>query len=280
MEIIKKISEVKKKILEIKKSKKTIGFVPTMGALHDGHLQLVKQSVAENDFTIVSVFVNPIQFNNAEDLKKYPRNLDKDVKLLEEAGCNFVFTPEVEEMYPEPDNTEFDFGKLDKVMEGAARPGHFRGVAVVVKKLFEITKPNRAYFGKKDYQQLAIIKQLVEDYKMPLEIIPCETVREKDGLAMSSRNLRLTKEEREVAPKIYKALKNAKKIYKKHTPKELEKIIKTEIENEKMISVEYVSIVDSKTLQSIDKWEDCKHCVVCLACFLGKVRLIDNIEIY
>ena len=162
---------------------KTIGFVPTMGALHEGHLVLIRRAVAENDFVVVSIFVNPIQFNNPDDLAKYPRTLETDLKMLESTGCHLVFAPSAEEMYPEPDRSEFDFGKLDKVMEGKFRPGHFNGVAIVVKKLFEIVSPHKAYFGEKDFQQLAIIKNMVSQLNLPVHIVPCPIVREPDGLA-------------------------------------------------------------------------------------------------
>jgi pantoate--beta-alanine ligase len=259
---------------------KTIGFVPTMGALHEGHLQLVKRSVAENDFTVVSIFVNPIQFNNKEDLEKYPRNLDADMLLLAETGCNLVFAPSADEMYPTPDNTTFDFGNLDKVMEGKFRPGHFNGVAVVVKKFFEIVSPDKAYFGEKDFQQLAIIRLMNKLLEMPVKIIGCPIVREPDGLAMSSRNTRLTPEERAVAPLIYKTLTETKENYSWFIPDGIGQLVTGQIESEARMRVEYAEVVDTETLQPIKDWDNAPHAILCVAVFLGKVRLIDNIVLY
>lgn len=259
---------------------KTIGFVPTMGALHEGHLELVRKAASQNDFIVVSIFVNPIQFNNPEDLSKYPRTLEEDLKMLEGTGCNLVFAPSPEEMYPEPDLTEFDFGELDKVMEGKFRPGHFRGVAVVVKKLFEIVTPQKAYFGEKDFQQLAIIKRMVSILQLPVEIIPCPIIRESDGLAMSSRNARLTEKERKEATAIYRALSGIKENYSWFIPEGVKELVRGEIQESHFFKVEYVDIVDTLTLQSFDDWQDVEHAVVCVAAFIGSVRLIDNIILY
>jgi pantoate--beta-alanine ligase len=259
---------------------KSIGFVPTMGALHEGHLMLVRQAAAENDFVVVSIFVNPIQFNNPEDLEKYPRTLETDLQRLEGTGCDLVFAPSVQEMYPEPDTTEFDFGHIDKVMEGKFRPGHFRGVAVVVKKFFEIVTPQKAYFGEKDFQQLAVIKKMVALLKLPVEIIPFPIVREPDGLAMSSRNARLTIEERAEATAIYKALTGAKENYSWFIPAGVKQLVTGEIQENKYFRVEYVEVVDTITLQPIDDWSDAEHAVVCVAAYIGAVRLIDNIVLY
>ncbi len=251
-----------------------------MGALHEGHLQLVRQAAAENDFVAVSIFVNPIQFNNPDDLAKYPRTLGEDIKKLEGTGCGLVFAPSAQEMYPEPDTTEFDFGELDKVMEGKFRPGHFRGVAVVVKKLFEIVTPHKAYFGKKDYQQLAIIKRMVEMLNMPVDIISCAIIREPDGLAMSSRNTRLTTEERIEAPCIYKALAAVAENYSWFIPSGVKQLVMGEIQECPLMRVEYAEVVNSVTLQPFDDWNDTEHAVVCVAVYLGSVRLIDNIELF
>jgi len=259
---------------------KTIGFVPTMGALHEGHLKLVRKAAAENDFVAVSIFVNPIQFNNPEDLAKYPRTLDDDLRKLEGTGCNLVFAPSVGEMYPEPDLTEFDFGMLDKVMEGKFRPGHFRGVAIVVKKLLEIITPGKAYFGEKDFQQLAIIKKMVEMLQIPVEIVPCPIIREPDGLAMSSRNARLTAEQRSEAATIYKTLSEVKENYSWFIPEGIKQLVTGEIQENPYFRVEYVDVVDTKTLQPIADWPDAEHVVICVAAFLGSVRLIDNIVLY
>ncbi len=259
---------------------KTIGFVPTMGALHEGHLTLIRQAANENDFVVVSIFVNPIQFNNPEDLAKYPRNLDEDLQKLEGTGCALVFAPTPEEMYPEPDLTLFDFGQLDKVMEGKFRPGHFNGVAIVVKRLFEIVIPHKAYFGEKDFQQLAIIKKMVELMQIPVEIIACPIVREADGLALSSRNARLTAEQRAEAPVIHKALTSAKENYSWFIPDGVKQLVRGEIAENHILRVEYVDVVNAKTLQPFEDWNDVEHAVVCVAAFIGSVRLIDNIVLY
>jgi pantoate--beta-alanine ligase len=251
-----------------------------MGALHEGHLKLVRQAASENDFVAVSIFVNPIQFNNPEDLIKYPRTLEDDLKKLEGTGCSLVFAPSAQEMYPEPDLTEFDFGDLDKVMEGKFRPGHFRGVAVVVKKLFEIVTPHKAYFGEKDFQQLAIIKKMVSMLKMPVEIVPCPIIREADGLAMSSRNVRLTPEERAEAVTISKALFSIKENYSWFTPVGVKQLVTGEIQENQFFRVEYADVVDTETLQPFEDWSDVEHAVVCVAAFIGNVRLIDNIVLY
>jgi pantoate--beta-alanine ligase len=259
---------------------KTIGFVPTMGALHEGHLVLIRRAVAENDFVAVSIFVNPIQFNNPDDLAKYPRTLEADLKMLETTGCHLVFAPSAEEMYPEPDLTEFDFGKLDKVMEGKFRPGHFKGVAIVVKKLFEIVTPHKAYFGEKDFQQLAIIKKMVSQLNMPVQIVPCPIVRETDGLAMSSRNARLSTNERAEAPIIFKALLGIKENHSWFIPDGVKQLIRGEIQENPLFRVEYVDVVDTETLQPFEDWNDVEHAVVCVAAFIGSVRLIDNIVLF
>ena len=259
---------------------KTIGFVPTMGALHEGHLVLIRRAVAENDFVVVSIFVNPIQFNNPDDLAKYPRTLETDLKMLESTGCHLVFAPSAEEMYPEPDRSEFDFGKLDKVMEGKFRPGHFNGVAIVVKKLFEIVSPHKAYFGEKDFQQLAIIKNMVSQLNLPVHIVPCPIVREPDGLAMSSRNTRLSPKERSEALIIFKALSGISENYSWFIPDGVKQLVRGEIQESPLFRVEYVDVVDTETLQPFEDWNDVEHAVVCVAAFIGSVRLIDNIKLF
>lgn len=274
------ISETRTAIEQKISEGKTIGFVPTMGALHEGHLALIRQAAAENDFVAVSIFVNPIQFNNPDDLAKYPRPLEEDLLKLEGTGCNLVFAPSAQEMYPDPDLTEFDFGDLDKVMEGKFRPGHFRGVAVVVKRLFEIVTPHKAYFGEKDFQQLAIIKKMVSMLKMPVEIVPCPIVREPDGLAMSSRNARLTPEQRAEAAAIYKALVSVKENYSWFIPEGVKQLVTGEIQENQYFRVEYADVVDTETLQPLHEWQDAEHAVVCVAAFIGSVRLIDNIVLY
>lgn len=258
---------------------KTIGFVPTMGALHEGHVNLIGRACRENDIIGCSIFVNPIQFNNPEDLKKYPRNLENDLVLLEKAGCDLVFAPSVEEMYPEPVTKKFDFGALERVMEGAYRPGHFNGVAVVIEKLFDIFGPDRAYFGEKDFQQLRIIQSLVKMENIPVEIVPCPTVREADGLAMSSRNRRLSADERAIAPWIYKTLQFARDHSGKIPVPELEKICTAMLED-KGFHVDYFEIAETATLQPIERWEESTGAIACVAAFLGSVRLIDNINLF
>ena len=280
MKQLQTISETTAYISDMLEKGKSIGFVPTMGALHAGHIQLVTQSVSENQVTIASIFVNPIQFNNPTDLEKYPRTLDADLEMLKSAGCDAVFVPTVEEMYPEPDHTEFDFGNLDKVMEGKFRPGHFRGVGVVVKKFFEFVLPHKAYFGEKDFQQLAVIRHMVKSLAIPVEIIPCATVREADGLAMSSRNTRLSREERAIAPEIYVALQKAKENYSWFSPDGLGKMLIGELEQNPLFRVEYAEIADADTLMPFVDWDDTAHAVICVAVFLGEVRLIDNIRLY
>lgn len=259
-----------------RKEDKKLGFVPTMGALHKGHLELVKQAVRENDLVVCSIFVNPIQFNNPGDLKKYPRTFEKDSALLEKEGCDVIFYPSVDEMYPEPATKVYDFGNLDKVMEGKYRQGHFNGVAVVVKKLFDIVMPHRAYFGEKDYQQLAIIKALVKMENLDVEIIPCTIVREDDGLAMSSRNVRLSSEQRHHAPRIYKTLIKARSIYPVSSVAEVKQEVINAINDEPSIDLEYFEISDTETLDPITDKKPEKPVIACIAVHMGDVRLIDN----
>ncbi len=280
MKILKTIVDTTVTMNELRKQGKSIGFVATMGALHQGHIQLIKQSKAENDISICSIFVNPIQFNNPEDLEKYPNQIEKDIALLEEENCDFLFNPSVEEMYPEIDQTEYDFGDLENVMEGSNRPGHFKGVAIVVRRLFEIIKPTRAYFGKKDYQQLLIVKSLVEQYKLSPEIIGCEIVREESGLALSSRNQRLSFGDKRKAPQIYSNLKKAKDLAKYLSPALLKKWIEEKYIGHDHFRLEYVEIADGNNLQPIENWNDTDKPMVFIVIHLGGVRLIDNIELY
>ena len=279
MEIFETITETQLYLQKNKNDKNKIGFVPTMGALHQGHLNLVKQAKSENDIVVVSIFINPIQFNNEEDLLKYPRTLQKDADLLQKVGCNIIFAPNEKEIYPEPDTTIYNFGLLDKVMEGKFRPGHFNGVAIVVKKLFDIVMPDNAYFGEKDYQQLQIIKSLVKQMNIPVNIISCPIVREVDGLAMSSRNMRLTDEERKVAPFIYQILLQAKGKMNKLNPKEITQWVNRQIEIQPLLRMEYFEVVNATTLLPISNWDDCEHAIGCIAVFLGNIRLIDNINL-
>lgn len=259
------------------RNKGSIGFVPTMGALHQGHISLVEQAVNENAAVVVSIFVNPTQFNDPGDLKRYPRNLEADLKMLEKTGCALVFAPEAEEVYPEPDNRKFNFGNLEQVMEGKHRPGHFNGVAQVVSRLFEIVKPDKAYFGLKDFQQLAIINKMVKMLKMPVKIVPCPIIREKSGLAMSSRNELLSPEERENAALIYQTLCNAKELKSKKSVQQIKNHVIEIINKNPFLHVEYFEIVDNKNLIPVNTWEDQGVKVGCIAVHCGKVRLIDNI---
>lgn len=257
-----------------------VGFVPTMGALHEGHLSLISRAKKENDIVVCSVFVNPIQFNNPTDLEKYPRTPERDIELLEQVGCDAVFMPSAEEMYPEQVADHYDFGDLERVMEGACRPGHFNGVAIVVRKLFEIVTPDKAYFGEKDFQQLAIINKMVGNLNMNLEIVPCPIIRENDGLAMSSRNVRLNAAERAIAPKIFATLNET--ISKKDimSPAEMKEYALAKYAEIKEFDVEYVEITDEINLQSIKNWNECEHARIFVALQLGPVRLIDNVRIF
>jgi pantoate--beta-alanine ligase len=279
MKVFSTINEISAYLQLAREAGKTIGFVPTMGALHEGHLELMRCARRDNDLLVASIFVNPIQFNNADDLEKYPRTLDDDIKKLEEVQCDVLFAPDAAEMYPEKVTKKYDFGQLDKVMEGAFRPGHFNGVAIVVKKLFDIVQPHKAYFGEKDFQQLTIIKRLVEIENLPVEIVPCPIVREPDGLAMSSRNRLLTPEERKEAPFIYKTLQEAKLRRDHICANPLRQMIINRFEGNKHFKLEYFDIVNDKTLQPITGWNNKVGTVACVAVWLGNVRLIDNIRI-
>lgn len=273
------ISETSQWTSDAKTKGRSIGFVPTMGALHQGHLSLIERSVQENDVTVCSIFVNPIQFNNPEDLEKYPRNVEADLTMLEKTGCDLVFVPSVAEMYPEQVLEHHYFGHLENVMEGAFRPGHFNGVAVVVKRLFNIVKPDKSYFGEKDFQQLAIIREMVKIEQIPIEIIGCPIVREPDGLAMSSRNARLSEEERAIAPEIYRILCEAVALAPAKSVLEIEQWVAEAVEKEPAFRLEYFCIVDAKTLQHAESWDNPNGIRGCIALWLGDVRLIDNIRI-
>lgn len=255
-----------------------IGFVPTMGALHEGHLSLVRCCRAENDIVVVSIFVNPTQFNDKEDLANYPRTLDRDLELLRQENTDVVFCPTVEEMYPEPDTRTFDLGGLDATMEGAFRPGHFNGVVQIVTKLFDVIRPHRAYFGEKDFQQLTIIRYIVNQLHIPVQIVSCPIVREPDGLAMSSRNMLLGPNERQAAPIISQVLFKAKKLQHTLTVDELKKWVVAQIDANPYLKTEYFEIVDDVKLQPVSSWEDPVSKVGCIAVRAGKIRLIDNIR--
>jgi len=278
MKIVKTIDALRTVVAEYKKAGKTIGFVPTMGALHEGHASLVRRAVKENDVTGVSVFVNPTQFNNKEDLAKYPRNIEKDAQLLESIGVDFVFAPSPEDVYTEDEmNTtfEFDFGGLDKVMEGKYRPGHFNGVVQIVSKLFDYVKPDRAYFGEKDFQQLAIIHRMVKVMNIPVEVVDCPIVREQSGLALSSRNERLSESEKQTAVNISRILFESKSLTTDHSVKEVEDWVVNKINSIDGLEVEYYQIVDCQTLQPVTDWN---NAIGCVTVYCGPVRLIDNIK--
>lgn len=278
MKVIHTIKDLQAELSALKAQGKKVGLVPTMGALHAGHASLVKRSVKENDVTVVSVFVNPTQFNDKNDLEKYPRTLDADCRLLEDCSATFVFAPSVSEMYPQPDTRRFSYAPLDTVMEGAFRPGHFNGVCQIVSKLFDAVKPHRAYFGEKDFQQLAIIREMVRQMKFDLEIVGCPIVREEDGLALSSRNARLSAGERENALNISRALFKSRTFAANHSVSETQKMVEEAIAAAPGLRLEYFEIVDGNTLQKIANWDDTSYAVGCITVFCGDVRLIDNIK--
>ena len=275
-------------INQAKEAHKSIGLVPTMGALHEGHLSLVRRARAENDVVVVSVFVNPIQFNNKEDLAKYPRTVEQDCKLLAEAGADIAFVPSVEEMYPEPVNTVYHFGPLEEVMEGPRRPGHFSGVAVVVRRLFDLAQPTRAYFGEKDYQQIAVIRALLEQIKYPIELVPCPIIRADDGLALSSRNMRLSPAARAMAPAINATLEQAAEMAEYEEVDDVKEWVLDTLSTYHLVNAienlqfepEYFEIVDAKTLQPISEWDEAGDlgAVGCIAVWLDGVRLIDLVK--
>ncbi|MBN8701993.1 MAG: pantoate--beta-alanine ligase [Bacteroidetes bacterium] len=277
MQVFDKKIAIQAYIEQLKKSGNTVGFVPTMGALHKGHISLIEAAKKECDIVVSSIFVNPTQFNDKNDYTRYPRTVDNDLRMLELAGCSIVFTPTEQEMYPEKDIRFFDLAGLDTRMEGAHRPGHFNGVAQIVTKLFETVLPDKAFFGEKDFQQLAIIKHITKQANLPIQIIGCPTLRETDGLAMSSRNTLLTQQERALAPKIYQVLTQLKKDINTFTLQELCARALQELSAEPLFSPEYLEVVDSETLLPVFSKEKNKRVVVCTAVKLGNVRLIDNI---
>lgn len=280
MKVFRKIVDLQNELFEARKKKQSIGLVPTMGALHEGHASLVRRSVKENDITVVSVFINPTQFNKPNDLATYPRTLEKDCDLLEKNGADYVFAPTAEEMYPTPDKRQFEFPPVSTVMEGKHRPGHFNGVCQVVSRLFYITRPQRAYFGEKDWQQIAGVKAMVKRLKLNLDIVECPIIRESDGLALSSRNTLLAPEERAIAPNIFKYLNESIEFAKTHSLKDTHNQVVSQINATDGLEVEYFSIVDGNTLQDIEKWEDSNYIVGCITVYCGKkpVRLIDHIK--
>jgi pantoate--beta-alanine ligase len=275
---MKVFESVKELRAELDKAEQSgIGFVPTMGALHAGHRSLVERARRENGTVVVSVFVNPTQFNDKNDLKHYPRTPEADARLLEEAGADFVLMPTVEEIYPQPDTRQFDFGLIDKVMEGATRPGHFNGVAQVVSRLFDIVRPARAYFGEKDFQQIAVIKSMVAQLALPIEIVECAIVRGEDGLALSSRNTLLDAAHRAAAPHIYATLRAAVTQSQEMAPARLKEWVTAEVERNPLLKVIYYQSVDARTMQEVATWDDSPRIQGCIAVQAGDIRLIDNI---
>lgn len=280
MIVFKTRKELELALDEARSAEKKIGLVPTMGALHEGHASLVKRSVEENDVTVVSVFVNPTQFNDKNDLKNYPRDLEADKALLESLGADFVFAPSVEEVYPEPDTRTFSYAPIDTVMEGARRPGHFNGVCQIVSKLFMWVRPERAYFGEKDFQQIAVVRAMMKDLQLPVELCPCPIVREESGLALSSRNALLSESERRTAVCISQALKTSVEFAKSHTVQETHDLVVGALNATRGLEVEYFEIVNGYTLQPVNAWEEAEYVVGCITVYCGArpVRLIDNIK--
>lgn len=279
MQIIEKVSELLTYVENGKRKGLKTGLVPTMGALHKGHLSLVKRSKQDNDVTIVSLFVNPVQFNNPTDLATYPRQQEEDFKLLAQEGVDVVFAPTVEEIYPEDfdRNRKFDLGKTAEVMEGIYRPGHFQGVALVVNRLFELCRPTHAYFGMKDFQQIAVIRAMVQKEGLDVEIIACPIVREDSGLAFSSRNQLLEEQDKESAPVIFQTLKESKEYSLTHSVEETRQWVSDRINSKENFKLEYFEIVDGETLLPVEEWDEAQYIVGCITVYLGKVRLIDNI---
>ena len=276
---VKTVQEARRQLKSLWQDEGSLGFVPTMGALHEGHLSLIRRSVKENQFTVVSIFVNPTQFNEKHDFDRYPRNLETDLEIMASFPIDLVFAPGSSEIYPKPDTRVFDFGGLDKTMEGLHRPGHFNGVAQVVSRLFDIILPDRAYFGEKDFQQLAIIRALVKQLDIPVEIIGCPIIREADGLAMSSRNKLLTPEQRTAATGVSKALFRARDLAGTLPVEKLQQKIIHQLNKHPLVEVEYFKIVNRENLQPVSDWSEEGTKIGCVAAIIGKVRLIDNINI-
>lgn len=280
MTIITTIQEMKVLVAQARAEEKTIGLVPTMGALHEGHASLIRRSVAENDITVISVFVNPTQFNDKNDLNNYPRTLEADCALIESIGGTYVFAPSVDEVYPEPDTRVFSYPPIDTVMEGARRPGHFNGVCQIVSKLFMMVEPDRAYFGEKDFQQIAVIRAMMKDQGFNFELVPCPIVREASGLALSSRNTLLTPDERQLAVNISRALTGSLPYSLSHSVAETQQWVVDTLNAIEGLDVEYYEIVDAITLQPVAAWSDAEHIQGCITVFCGHtpIRLIDNIN--
>lgn len=278
MKVFSKVIELKEYLQTRRDEGGKVGLVPTMGALHEGHASLVRRSVRENEITVVSIFLNPTQFNDPKDLERYPRTLESDCQLLSDCGADIVFAPEVQEVYPEPDTRHFSYPPTDSVMEGARRPGHFNGVCQIVSKLFMMVEPDRAYFGEKDYQQIAVIKRMVDDLGFRIEIVPCPVIREESGLAMSSRNTLLSLQEKEIAPNIYRVLRES--VEADFTLKRTQQWVIDQINAIEGLEVEYYSIVDGETLAEIENWDDAESVVGCITVYCGAtpIRLIDHIR--
>lgn len=278
MHLLTTLADLRQYVNDQKRQGHTLGLVPTMGALHAGHLALVAASRATNDRTVASVFVNPIQFNNPDDLARYPRTLEADCAMLDAAGCDAVFAPSAAEMYPRPPALKVDFGTLETVMEGRFRPGHFNGVGVVVAKLFHLVQPDRAYFGQKDLQQCAVVKRLIDDLSFPLELVVCPTQREADGLAMSSRNRNLTVAERAAAPFIFRELTKAKnRIADGQAVETVKTVVERDFSANPAFRLEYFEVADPTSLEPLTGPLEGRPAALCVAAFLGKVRLIDNV---
>jgi pantoate--beta-alanine ligase len=279
MLVFKQVSDLQKYLNSLKNKGLQIGFIPTMGALHRGHVSLIDRSRSSCDVTVASIFVNPTQFNDPKDLEKYPRPISKDIEMLTEAGCHVLFLPSVEEVYPNGmvSTQKFNFGKLDKVLEGTFRPGHFDGMAQVVHRLLDIVKPTKLFMGQKDFQQQAIVGSLIQQTKLPTELVACTIMRDEDGLAMSSRNVRLTPEDRAVAPLIHKVLQEASDMVGDYSPSEIQKQISAKLRAEPRFRLEYFEIADGRTLLPIRLFEDTDYAVALIAVWVGEVRLIDNI---
>ncbi len=277
MKVLRTVNELREAMEHHRSLRHSIGLVPTMGALHQGHLSLVKRARKDNDIVVTSVFVNPTQFNNPDDLRTYPRTEEADCRLLEEAGVDYAFIPSVYEIYPEPDTRVFDLGPVAEVMEGAMRPGHFNGVAQIVSKLFAMVQPTRAYFGEKDYQQIAVIRRMVELEGFDLEIVACPIMRHDDGLAMASRNVRLTPEQRAIAPAIHRTLVESLELKPSRTVEEVKRFVTETIDALPQMRTEYYEIVNADTMQPITDWDQAKTAVGCVTVYCGDVRLIDNI---
>ena len=278
MQTIHSIKELQACLSEAKNAGKSVGLVPTMGALHEGHASLVRRSVKENDVTVVSIFLNPTQFNDPKDLERYPRTLESDCKLLEQCGAQIAFAPSVNEMYPEPDTRSFSYPPTDSVMEGARRPGHFNGVCQIVSKLFMITEPDRAYFGEKDFQQICVIRRMVADLGFKMDIVPCPVIREASGLAMSSRNSLLTPDEKVLAANIYRVMKES--LSQGLSVRDTEAWVTDTLNAIEGLEVEYYSIVNGETLAEVNSWDDAPHIVGCITVYCGHtpIRLIDHIR--